>query len=200
MIRAVFFDLGGVLLRTEDRSGRQKWERRLGLADWGLAETVFNSEASRRASLGQSDTDVVWTHIARRFGLTDAELVELRKDFWSGDRFDEALVSYVASLRPRCRTGIISNAWPDARAFLRRHPFVQAAFEIIIISAEAGVAKPDPRIYQSALRAFGLAPGEAILVDDTLENVEAARALGMVGVHYRPGLDVPAEFEKLGVK
>jgi putative hydrolase of the HAD superfamily len=53
-----------------------------------------------------------------------------------------------------------------------------------VTSAEIGVMKPDPRIYQVALDRLGLSPPEAVFVDDFIENVEAARRLGMGGVHF----------------
>jgi FMN phosphatase YigB (HAD superfamily) len=47
---------------------------------------------------------------------------------------------------------------------------------------------------------LGLAPGEAVFVDDQSENVEAAQTLGMAGLHYRQGMDVPAQLAGLGVQ
>lgn len=184
MIKALFFDVGGVLLRTDDRSGRQKWERRFGLPEWGLADLVFNCEASRRAQIGQAEPEEVWAWAAQHLRLNGDELKEMQRDFWAGDRFDEELIGWVASLRPRYRTGIISNAWPDARAFLTSKPFISAAFEHLTLSAEVGVAKPDRRIYLHALAALGVAPPEAIFVDDMPANVEAANAIGMKGIQF----------------
>jgi len=196
---AVFFDVGGVLIRTEDLAGRRKWEARLNLEDWGLADVVFNSEPSRLAQVGQAANADVWKHVVERFGLTEAEVEELQRDFWAGDRFDEGLLGYIASLRPRYRTAIVSNAWPNMRAYLMEHDFVARAFDQMFISAELSVAKPDPRIYRAALEGMGLAPDQAVFVDDVPENIEAAQALGMAGVVYRPGLDVPAALAALGV-
>jgi epoxide hydrolase-like predicted phosphatase len=200
MIQGVFFDMGGVLLRTEDRSTRQAWEARFGLPDWGLADTIFNSEASRRASVGRAGVDEIWLAAGQQFGLSADELAQLEADFWAGDQFDEPLFAYIASLRPRYRTGLISNAWPTMREYLGQHPFVGAAFEKLFISAELGIAKPDPRIYQLALEEYGLAPQAAVFVDDLPENVRAAEALGMAGVLYQAGMDVPGALAALGVR
>jgi putative hydrolase of the HAD superfamily len=59
------------------------------------------------------------------------------------------------------------------------------AFDELIISAEVGIAKPDPRIYHLALERLGVAAGEAVFVDDFLENIDAAQALGLHTVHFR---------------
>jgi len=197
-LRAVIFDLGGVLLRTEDREPRRQWEKRFGLPEWGLAEIVFNNPASRRASVGQAMQDEVWAEVARQLSLTFTELEEFKVDFWKGDVWDSDLLAFIRALRPRFKTGILSNAWPDARENVKAH-INGAAFDVIVFSGEEGIEKPDPEIYRRALARLNAAPAEAVFVDDMPVNVEAARALGMMGVHFQPGMDVRAEFEKLGI-
>lgn len=184
-IRAVIFDMGGVLLRSENENGRRKWEQRLGLAEGELAEIVFNSPISQKATLGLATDEDVWAHLASRFALDADTLRQLRRDFWSGDRADMLLVDFLRRLRPRYRTAILSNAWPGARKALTERWGLADAVDEMIISAEEGVAKPDPAIYHIALRRLGVRADEAVFVDDMPVNVEAARALGMVGVVFR---------------
>ncbi|MBM4423989.1 MAG: HAD family phosphatase [Chloroflexi bacterium] len=198
-IHALLFDVGGVLLRTEDLSGRRKWEARFGLGDWELADTVFNNPVSNAAAIGQATEIDAWEWVRRHFDLTAEELTALQQDFWSGDRFDFPLIQWVAEKRGRYRTGILSNAWGGARKFLTSHPPIVAAFEELVISAEEGLRKPDPEIYERALRRLGVSAAEAVFVDDVQENVEAARRVGMTAIHFHPALDVPREMARLGV-
>jgi epoxide hydrolase-like predicted phosphatase len=184
-IHAVIFDIGGVILRTEKQDGRRTWETRLGLKERELSQIVFGSEASARATVGQGTETEVWSSVASLFRLGDKQLEELQHDFWSGDHLDEALVHFIRDLRPRYKTGIITNAWPGARSFLTHKLGIADAFDTIVISAEDGVAKPDPPIYRIALERLGVKFEEAVFVDDVAENVEAARALGMHGVVFK---------------
>lgn len=198
MIRAMIFDIGGVLVRTEDLEPRRRWERRFGLPDWGLAHIVFGSQVADAATIGQASLDEVWAHVQKKLRLTPTELTRLRHEFWVGDRYDMELINYIRSLRPRYKTGIISNAWPQVRQ--QHHAHINAeTFDAILYSAEEGVAKPVAEIYQRALARLSVAPAEAVFVDDVLENIEAARALGMAGVHFNKNTHVPAEFAKLGI-
>lgn len=199
-IKAVIFDVGGVLLRTEDLSGRRKWADRYGLGPWELADVVFNSPAAGAATVGKATEGEVWEAARTALNLSPDELRQFRRDFWSGDRFDDPLLDWVTSLRGRYRTGILSNAWSNARRFLTRNLKITAAFEELIISAEEGVMKPNADIYDRAVRRLGVGPSESVFVDDVLDNVEAARRFGMSAVHFRVGLDVPQELEQLGVK
>ncbi len=195
-IRAVLFDIGGVLLRTEDQAPRRKWERRFGLPERGLAEIVFNNPASRRASVGQATPGEVWAEVVRQLSLTPADLQDLQADFWKGDVWDETLLDFIRALRPRFKTGIISNAWADAREHVKAH-VNGGAFDVILFSGEEGIEKPDPEIYQRALARLNAAPAEAVFVDDAPENVEAACALGMRGVRFTSTAQAIAAVEEI---
>jgi 2-haloacid dehalogenase len=57
-------------------------------------------------------------------------------------------------------------------------------FQDIIVSGVEKLVKPDPAIYALALQRFGLKPGEAIFIDDNLDNVVSARENGFVAHHF----------------
>jgi glucose-1-phosphatase len=184
-IRAVVFDFGGVLVRTFDYTSRRKWEARLGLIEGGLEQVVFDSDVAIRAMMGDVPESAVWANAGAVFRITPEELEQLRIDFWAGDALDEELVRFLGGLRPRYRTGILSNAWSGARdVFAGRHG-LDRAVDAIIISAEERLAKPDERIYHLAAGRLGIRAEEAIFVDDLPVNVDGARAAGMRGVLFQ---------------
>lgn len=196
MIRAVYFDMGGVLLRSESEDGRRKWEQRLGLAKGELAQIVFENPVAALATVGQASTDDLWAEVGRQLALVPKSLAELRADFFVGDAFDVDLLSFIRSLRPRFKTGLISNAWPTARATTQLC-LNFTVFDLLVFSGEEGVAKPDPEIYHRALARLGVSPAEAVFVDDVLANVAAARAVGMAGIQFLNATQVRAEIEAL---
>ncbi len=198
-ISTLIFDFGGVLMRTEDLAPRRKWETRYGMKDWDLANLVFANPISNRAMVGAASTDEVWQHVAEELKLDTDELITLQRDFWSGDKLDTSLTDYVAARRGRMNTAILSNAWPDARSTFSRFPQLADAFELWVISAEEGVAKPKAEIYVRTLERIGVEPVEAVFVDDFTRNVRAAEALGMHAIHYESEMDVPTELALLGV-
>ncbi len=180
------FDIGGVLLRTEDQGPRRKWEVKLALPPGGLADAVFNSDVAMAASVGKATQVDVWRSVAERFKLDDVGLRALQRDFWAGDRLDEALIGFLRGLRPTYKTGIVSNAWLGVRP-LYTHLFGldDGLVDAMIYSGEEGMAKPDPRIYQIALRRLDVQPHQAVFVDDFIENVIGAEAVGMQAVHFK---------------
>lgn len=72
-------------------------------------------------------------------------------------------------------------------------------FRDIVVSGSERLVKPDPAIYHLALSRFGLAPGEAIFIDDSLPNVIAAREHGFAGHHFTDAATLRSELAMLGL-
>ena len=183
-IKAVFFDLGGVIVRTEFQAPRQQLADRLGMDYDDLNRIVFESETSSRASIGEISSEEHWTFVIQRLKRPASELAAIRDEFFAGDIVDRTLLEYIRSLRGKYKTGLISNAWGDLRAYIVREKF-DDAFDQMIISAEVGAMKPEARIFQVALEQFAVSPNEAVFVDDFYENIEGCEKVGMKGIHFK---------------
>jgi epoxide hydrolase-like predicted phosphatase len=183
-IRAVIFDFGGVIVRTEDASGRLRWAARLGVAPEVLYHAVFDSEAASQATVGAVSAEAAWASVAKTFALDDPSLAQLRADFFAGDRCDDTLVAFLRSLRPAYKTGILSNAWSDGRQIIAGRFELTDVADDLVISAEVRLAKPDARIFELAIARLGVRPEETIFVDDFVRNIDGARKFGMQSVHF----------------
>ncbi len=198
MIRAIIFDFGGVLLRTEDHSYRRRWEMRLGLQPGEAEEIVFNSPAGQQAQLGQISDEALWDWIGSRLDLGES-MNAFRNDFWAGDRLDRDLVATVRALQTRYQTAMISNATDALRETLNGQHGIADAFDLIVCSAEEQIMKPSVAIYERTLARLERQPQEAVFIDDFKRNIDAALELGLVTIHYQPGTELTAELEALGV-
>ncbi|GIV66944.1 MAG: HAD family phosphatase [Chloroflexota bacterium] len=184
-IRAVIFDMGGVILRTEDPSPRERLAQHLGMTRQALEEAVFLSPSSRLAEVGEISEAEHWNMVLNQLGVAEEDRTTFRELFWSGDRADYELVDWLRKLRPYYKTGLLSNAWDEARnAIQSRFGFLDA-FDVSLFSAEVKLRKPDERFYRLILERLGVKPEEAVFVDDFLLNIEAAAELGMKAVHFR---------------
>ncbi len=195
-IRAVFFDLGGVLVRTEFQAPRQQLAERLGMEYDDLVKIVFGSDSGIKATLGEISSDQHWNSIMKRLKRPASELDAIRAEFFAGDIVDRTLLDYLRSLRGKYKTGLISNAWGDLRDFIVREKF-DDAFDKMIISAEVGAAKPEPKIFQIALEQFGVKPNEAVFVDDFLINIEGCEKVGIKGIHFQDTESTLRQLKKL---
>ena len=195
-IKAVFFDLGGVIVRTDFQAPRQRLAERLGMDYDDLNKIVFDSDSSLKASLGEISPDAHWGSVVQRLKRPASELAAIRDEFFAGDIVDRALVDYIRSLRGPYKTGLISNAWGDLRGFIQREKF-DDAFDKMIISAEVGVMKPELRIFRIALEQLGTSPEEAVFIDDFYVNVEGCEKVGIKGIHFRDPESTMQQLKKL---
>jgi putative hydrolase of the HAD superfamily len=184
-IRVVFFDLGGVIVRTEYQAPRQQLAERLGMEYEDLDRIVFDSETGRQASIGAITSLQHWESVMERLKRPYEEMSSIRDEFFAGDIVDREILAFLRSLRGgKCKTGLISNAWSDLRDYLVREK-MDDAFDHIIISAEVGVAKPAPKIFQIALEQAGAKPNETVFVDDFYANIKGCEKVGMKGIHFK---------------
>ena len=182
-IRAIFIDLGGVIVRTEYQAPRQHLAERLGMEYEDLVKQVFDDETGRQASLGQLSEDEHWAAVMRKLRLPESETQAVREAFFAGDIVDHTLLDFMRGLRKKYKVGLISNAWSGLRPWIVSRKF-EDAFDAMTISAEVGVMKPDARIFQIALEKLGVSPSESVFLDDFPENVVGARAIGMQAIHF----------------
>lgn len=183
-IKAVFFDFGGVIQRTEFQAPRQQLAQRFGMEYEDIDNIVFNSPTARQATVGEIPVKKHWDAVAKRLKVGREEIATVENDFFAGDVIDHSVVEYLRSLRPCFKTGLISNAWSDMRGYLVRKK-LDGLFDTLTISAEVGVAKPEAKIYRIALEQAQVRAGEAVFVDDVLANIEASAAVGMKGIQFK---------------
>jgi epoxide hydrolase-like predicted phosphatase len=197
MIRAIIFDYGGVLMRTMDPEPRRELERSLDLEPGEAERVIFESERWDDAQMGQISNDGFWDDVGRRLELEAEEQSKFREMFWAGDRLDHKLLDLIRRLREAgYRIGLLSNAPADLRTYLSELGIADL-FDQIVISAEVGMMKPDPMIYEHILELLDVEADEAIFTDDTRENVEAARAVGIHAVHFLDPVASLAQLETL---
>jgi epoxide hydrolase-like predicted phosphatase len=195
-IRAVFFDFGGVIQRTEFQAPRQHLGERFRMDYEDIDKLVFGSESARRASVGEITEDAHWTNVLTRLKRPAAELKTIEGEFFGGDVIDRDLVELIRSLRGKFHVGLISNAWSGMRAFLEREKLIEL-FDTVVISAEVRVMKPEAKIYSIALEQAGVKAEEAVFVDDVQANIDACQNIGMKGVLFRDPQKAKDELRKL---
>ncbi len=202
-IRAVVFDIGGVLEVTPDPQMRKfnvRWEAQFGLQPGELDERMARMEHLWRAgSLGECTEADVERGLCEIVGLTQEQMDAYMAGMWKEyvGTLNVELADYFRGLRPRYLTGIISNSFVGAREREEALYQFSALADPIIYSHEVGVAKPDPRIYALTCERMGVRPSEMIFLDDAERCIEGARALGIHGVLFNDNAQAIAAIETL---
>jgi epoxide hydrolase-like predicted phosphatase len=196
-VRAVVFDIGGVLEVPTDITLDGRWERRLGLRPGKFFDRLRRSGLGRDANLGRiSEADFAQA-LGRLYGLDESATEELLAELWdwySGELNTE-MADYFQRLRPRYRTAILSNAAAGGRREEGRRYGFSAMADVLVYSYEVGMEKPDRRIYEITCERLGVRPSEVVFLDDLEVNVVAARQVGMRAVRFQSTAQAIYEME-----
>ncbi|MFD5146449.1 HAD family hydrolase [Streptomyces sp. NPDC058401] len=191
---AVLCDLDNVI-RFYDTAYVTELEAAAGLAPGTTSSVAFAPALDGPLLLGRT-TREEWTRaiaaeLAQDGRVSPARADELARAF-AGSPFS-ADGTVVAMLRRVRAAGtplvLVTNATLDLEDDLEALGLADLA-DHVVSSARVGVAKPDREIYEIAAGRAGAAADRCLFIDDRLENIEAAEALGMTGVHYREPADL----------
>jgi epoxide hydrolase-like predicted phosphatase len=184
-IHAVVFDIGGVLEITPDLGVTGMWESRLGLATGELNRRM--SDAWRGGSIGTISEDEVHQAVTERLGLDGQQLADFMGDIWREylGTANTEMIDYARRLRPRYRTGIVSNSFVGAREREQAAYRFEDLVDVIVYSHECGMSKPDPGIYALACERLQAEPAQMVFLDDYEPCVAGARQAGINAVLYQ---------------
>ena len=190
MIRWVFFDIGWTLV-DETEAHRRRWQgvRDL-LAGFGIGCSVDDlmgllEEAS--TAFARSP----FLYALEKMGLSGGqreEIVRYARFDHKHEFFYPGACEMLPDLARAYSLGIIANQSQGTYDRLAERG-IASAFPVVIASAEFGVSKPDPRIFEAAIARAGCEPHEAVMVGDRLDNdIGPAKRLGWRTIRVRQGL------------
>ena len=185
-IRAVLFDYGLVLSGPPDLIARRRMETILNTTHSDLHAAYWRHRDDY--DLGVLNGVSFWRKVGAEVAHppTDDELAQLLQadvDLWTQP--NQPMINWAAALQTASMsTGILSNIGDAMETgIVARFPWV-AGFTYCTFSHRLGIAKPDERIYRHAIASVGEPADATLFIDDRIENVEAARAVGLHAVQY----------------
>jgi len=195
-IKAVIFDMGGVLLRTMDPQPRIGLAREFSTTREELEKVVFHSESSKASEVGQLSDEEHWASVFKHFGVKFEDYLDAYDRFFAGDRIDQRLIDFIRSISKKVKTGMLSNAWVNARRLLSERYDFMDVFDVSIFSYEIGERKPSREIFEIMLERLDVSAEESIFVDDFQENVAGAKELGIHAIHFQSAEQIIASVEQ----
>lgn len=184
-IRAIFFDFGGVLLKTFDGVDHDAIEAEFGLEAKALRKAAYRDSRWADYQVGACSheewTDSIREALLRIDGRADA----IMNAFLESPRtFNQEMLSLVKRMHGRYTLGIISNTIPGMEERLRERFELLDLFDVRVGSGDLGIAKPDAGIFLHATKLAGVEPEQSVFTDDRADFAEAARGLGMHGFPF----------------
>lgn len=194
-VKAVIFDIGGVLEMNPPTGWQDAWSARLGMERSALEACLGRIWPA--GSIGSVSLKEIESRTATALDLDPPSVTRLMDDVWAeyvGSLNDE-LARYFGDLRPRFKTGILSNSFVGAREREQAAYGFEDMCDVITYSHEIGCMKPDSRAYRAVCEQLGIAPAQALFLDDVEANVQGAIEFGLHAIHYRNNQQAIAELE-----
>ena len=193
---ALLVDFGGVLT-TNMWEGFDEFCRGEGL-EQGTVRRIFKHEPEALADLRLLETgEIDPAEFERRFGprLGVARTEGLITRMFAAVEPEKRMIGAVRAARHAgVSTGLISNSWGTAIYDPRA---LDGLFDVVVISGEVGMHKPQPEIYRLAAERLGVEPVRCVFVDDLRENVRGAEEVGMRTILHRDPEATVSELEDL---
>jgi putative hydrolase of the HAD superfamily len=186
-LRAVIFDYGEVLCYAPRADQTARLAAHFGV---GVDKLPKLWERNRGAyDRGDLTPEVYWSLLAEDAGVKlrpgqFEEICQLDVAMWSN--LNSNMVEWACQLGASgLKVGLLSNMHPEMVAHCRKHFGWLKNFDCVTFSADVGLIKPDPPIYEHTLNRLGVTASEALFLDDREVNIQAARKMGIYAIRFQ---------------
>jgi len=197
MIETAIFDLGDVFVKVDsDRSVRRLCQRFRRISEKALLKYITNSGLQHRFERGQIDGRTFYDELRKESGedFSYDYFIEIWQEI-----FDpiHPMIDLLPDLKERFQLVLLSNTDELHIEYIREQYGFFHHFDHLIFSYEVGLLKPGVEIFRFAIQRSKSLPEECVFVDDLLENIQAAKGLGIKGIHFKGYDHFVQEWKKL---
>lgn len=198
-LRAIIFDIGRVLVRIDVARAMQDLASGSALSPSELWTAIEKDPRWADWQEGRISPHDWYLHLNQRLGgnLTFEQFTQVWNRALDPNPIHED--AFFERMSKRYRLALLSNTDPIHVRHLETTYSFFSFFPTRIYSCSVGASKPNPLIYNAALRALEVKAGEAIYIDDIAAYVEAAQRLGMAGVQFQSPAQLTSDLKSHGV-
>lgn len=208
MIKAIIFDLGGVLMTDVPlKQIAEELAKKFNLPEDKIHAHLYPTEHWNLLTLGKITEDEYWDDFLKVLKTREKLEVrseklkkELKKKVRSSLFPTDQTTRIIPLLKNHYRLGILSNHSKEWSEYMKQKFELFKFFDQLIFSCDVGFRKPDPRIYEIALESLKCDARECVFIDDKKRNTEGAENLGIKGIVFEEPAKLVKDLLSLGVK
>lgn len=199
-IAGLIFDLGGVVFNIDFDRALHVWTRYSRLSFEEMRHRFKMDETYEKHERGEIGASEYFNHLRLVLDLevndTDIAIG------WNAIFLDEIseTVNYIRKAKEKLPCFAFTNSNPTHQsAWMAAYVGAAKSFDQIFVSSDLGVRKPEIEAYLAISNEIGIGIDRLLFFDDTIENVDGARAAGMQAVHVKTHIDVKHALNDIGV-
>jgi FMN phosphatase YigB (HAD superfamily) len=196
MIKALFFDIGGVIINTDFDGLYKKFAGKLGV-DLEWADRIHKEHI--RELLDGRMLAKEFLAIFQRQSNYPGDILELWKE--TGREYvivNKVLLNYIDSIRGKITVAILSNL-SEVRGIIDEEFGIYEHFDHLFLSYRLKMTKPHREFYKHAFKLLDIRPGEAVFVDDKPRNLALSEELGFYPVLFKDNKNLFSQLKDLGI-
>jgi len=184
MLKAVLFDVGGVLIRLDESKYYEYLSKISGIEIDKIINTLDILE--KKTYVGEISIKEFTEAVSKRLGIMKKEVkwLEFLKENVSINR---EVVDFALQLHKKYKVGVITNADRARYLYVKKHFGKELGFDKfdhVFVSCYLGMAKPSKRLFEYVIKKMRIIPRETAFIDDRIENIEGAKAVGINGILF----------------
>ncbi|MBI4060500.1 MAG: HAD family phosphatase [Elusimicrobia bacterium] len=197
-IKAVFFDIGNVLLRYSNKRILRKFAWAVGRHPVTVARHIWRGRLVDRIERGEVSGAEIHGLFVSELGYK-GDFARFKRLWCDHFTLDPGSFAILKRLSRRMPTYLLSNTNALHIEHIRERYAFPSLVRGAILSHELRLRKPQREIYEAALALSGTAPGETVFIDDLEENCAGARKAGLHAIRYRGAKDLKRRLAALGL-
>lgn len=203
IIKAIIFDLGGVVLFFDHMIAAKKMSKKIGVSVKKIIETIADSGDSsyfiKSAEKGAPSKEY-WKIAAKEWNIKKIN-TSLFDSYWNSIFWKNTpIFGVIKKLRKKYKVALLSNLALSHKIYVNKKWNVNKLFHKTTYSCDINSRKPRSKIYKLTLKKLGVKPSEAIFIDNMPRNDYAADKLGIHGLTFTTNKQMIKDLKKLGVE
>jgi putative hydrolase of the HAD superfamily len=197
MIKAIIFDLGGVVFRDGTRYALLEMKERFNFSETLCLELLHGKDA-KNFRKGLMNPDDFWKYVQSKIP-PHIKASEIRSLWYDNYIPSIGIFELLNELEPKFKLGIISGNIKERVEYLDQKYAFRKYFTSDVYSFDLHTTKPDKIMWKKALELLNLDAAECVYLDDNPESVYTAKSLGFEAVLFRDVVQVRRELARLGI-
>jgi len=200
MIKAVIFDLGGIVVPEKTKEIEEGVADYLDISYSELTEIIKNLKPSLYT--GEIRLFDLYSEVIRKLGksVKPEKMLEIHLSLYkkTSTKRNQEILQLVEKLRVKYLVIALTNTEVEIADFNKNNGLFDY-FDRAYLSTDLGLKKPQLKIYQRILDDFNLKPEETIMIDDKLEYLSGAQEIGIKTIQFKTLAQLEDELKALGL-
>jgi putative hydrolase of the HAD superfamily len=199
-IKAVIFDLGGVIVNYNNLYAAKRISRMLDISIFKLLKVALG-ERSKLIKEYQKGMParVFWKKVSKKLGIKDFEQKKVEKAWCEMFSLNKPVFQLLPKLKRHYKLALLSNTIKVHGDYVFKKYHLRRFFSVITFSYKVKTRKPEAKIFKITLKKLNTKPSETLFIDDLHEFVSVARKLNINSIRFRNIKKLKQDLRKFGI-